>query len=163
MGTKLLSWKEINKITVHKSCNKWKYLVPFIPQILIYFSITNWLGCETDHWTSSSTDVKSEWSCTSTPPTCLHGKVKDNFTFYIYILLSLLTQKIPLFICFLKVKPTLHLHAYIIKEIQYCYTEVIYMYTAAWCRQWCEIWRQKFDNYSIVNSINETLEGRCYL
>ena len=31
---------------------------------------------------SSSAQVKNEWSCISTPPTCLYGMCGDNFTHY---------------------------------------------------------------------------------
>ena len=132
MRTKLLSLKEINKITDYNKLKQVKISGAFfIAWILIYFSIIKWLGCEIDHWPPSSTEVKNEWSSTSAQPTCLHDK--DNFTFYIYIVMRLFTQTIPVFVFFVKVKPTLHLHAYIIKEIQYCYAEVIYIYKAVQC------------------------------
>jgi hypothetical protein len=33
-----------------------------------------------NHSPPSSTKVKSEWSCTFTPPICLHGMHRENFT-----------------------------------------------------------------------------------
>jgi hypothetical protein len=162
MGTKLLNWKELNNFTVDKKLTKVRISGAFYSMNFdMYFSIIKWLGYEIGHWPPSSTEVKNEWSSTSTPPICLHGKDKNNFTFYIYIFLSLFTQTISLFIYFLKVKPTLRLHAYIIKEIQYCYAEVIYMHKAARCQQ-RQIRMQKFEKYFVVNNINKTLEGRYY-
>ena len=38
-------------------------------------------GNDVDHSTSASTEVKCKWGYTSTPPTCLHGVYKENFTF----------------------------------------------------------------------------------
>jgi len=40
-----------------------------------------WPRCEADHSPPPSAKVKNEWSCTSTPPTCLHGMDRDNFMF----------------------------------------------------------------------------------
>jgi len=40
-----------------------------------------WPRCEVDQSLPSSAKVKNEWSYTSTPPTCLHGMDRDNFTF----------------------------------------------------------------------------------
>jgi hypothetical protein len=40
-----------------------------------------WLGCEADHSSPSSAEVKNVWSYISTTPVCLHGIVlneKDN-------------------------------------------------------------------------------------
>ena len=36
-----------------------------------------WPGCEVSHLSPCSTEIKNEWSYTSTPPTCLHGVEKD--------------------------------------------------------------------------------------
>ena len=35
--------------------------------------------CEVDHSPPSSAEVKNGWSCTSTPPICLHGVEKEGF------------------------------------------------------------------------------------
>jgi hypothetical protein len=32
------------------------------------------------HSTAASAEIKSEWSCTSAPPVCLHGVNRDKFT-----------------------------------------------------------------------------------
>ena len=37
-------------------------------------------GREIDHSHPSSAEVKNEWSCTSSPPVCLRGMDRDNFT-----------------------------------------------------------------------------------
>jgi len=37
---------------------------------------------EVDHVSSSSAEIKNEWSCTSTPPMYLHGADRDNSTFF---------------------------------------------------------------------------------
>jgi hypothetical protein len=42
-------------------------------------------GCEANHSPPSSAPPKNEGPYTSTPPTCLHGVYRDNFTFYIFI------------------------------------------------------------------------------
>ena len=42
-------------------------------------------GREVDHSPPFGTEVKNEWSYTSTPPVCLHGVDRDNFTFYRYL------------------------------------------------------------------------------
>jgi hypothetical protein len=34
-------------------------------------------GREVDHLSPSSSEVKNEWSCTSTFPVCLHGRYRD--------------------------------------------------------------------------------------
>jgi hypothetical protein len=40
-------------------------------------------GCEADHSPASSTEVKNEWRCTSTPPICLHGTYREFiYTFF---------------------------------------------------------------------------------
>lgn len=78
----------------------------------------------------------------SPPLVHLHAymaRTRTNLLIYIYILLSLVTQTIPLFVCFLKVKPTLHLPAFIIEEIEYYYADFMHMYKAARCQQQCEI------------------------
>jgi len=36
---------------------------------------------EVDHSSLYRAEVKNEWSHTSTPPTCLHGADRENFTF----------------------------------------------------------------------------------
>jgi hypothetical protein len=41
------------------------------------------VGCK------SSAEVKKEWSYTSTPPVCLHGMHRDNFTFLLYYISAL--------------------------------------------------------------------------
>jgi len=41
------------------------------------------VGCEDDHSTQSGADIKNEWSYNSTPPICLHGVDRDNFTLFI--------------------------------------------------------------------------------
>ena len=46
---------------------------------------TEWLGCEVEHSFPSRTEVKNEWSCTSTPLICHNGLDRDNFVIYIYI------------------------------------------------------------------------------
>jgi hypothetical protein len=38
------------------------------------------LGREIDHSHPSRAEVKTEWSCTSSPPVCLRGMDRDNFT-----------------------------------------------------------------------------------
>ena len=40
-------------------------------------------GRDVDHSPPPSAGVKNQWSHTSLPPTCLHGVVKDRFTFYL--------------------------------------------------------------------------------
>ena len=45
------------------------------------FPGTKWLRHEVNHSPPSSAKVKNEWSCTSTPPICLHGVDRANFTF----------------------------------------------------------------------------------
>jgi hypothetical protein len=35
---------------------------------------------EVDYSTQSSVDDKNEWCCTSSPPICLHGMDRNNFT-----------------------------------------------------------------------------------
>jgi hypothetical protein len=42
-------------------------------------------GREDDHSRPSSAKVENEWSYTSTPPICLHGGDRDDFTFYLYL------------------------------------------------------------------------------
>jgi len=37
---------------------------------------------EVDHTSSSSAEIKSEWSCTSAAPMCLHGADRDNCAFF---------------------------------------------------------------------------------
>jgi hypothetical protein len=43
------------------------------------------LGRELKHSTSCSAEVKNAWSYTSTPPVCLHGIDRDNFTLTFHI------------------------------------------------------------------------------
>jgi len=38
-------------------------------------------GREVNHTPPSTVEVKNEWSCTSTPPICLHGVDRENFIF----------------------------------------------------------------------------------
>ena len=38
-------------------------------------------GSDVVYWRPSSDEVENEWSYTSTPPMCLHGVGRDNFTF----------------------------------------------------------------------------------
>jgi hypothetical protein len=45
------------------------------------FPLVRQLAHEVDQFSLSSTEVKNEWICTSTPPLCLHGMHKD-FTFF---------------------------------------------------------------------------------
>jgi hypothetical protein len=40
-----------------------------------FFLGIKWPGREADHSSPSSAEVKNAWSCTSTPPICLHGVV----------------------------------------------------------------------------------------
>jgi hypothetical protein len=56
-----------------------------------------WPGHEADHSPPSSAEVKNAWSCTSTPPICLHGMVLSKaqgqlylFTFLTSIILFLI-------------------------------------------------------------------------
>jgi hypothetical protein len=49
--------------------------------------------CEVDPSNSSSAKTKNEWSCTSSPPICLHGVERDNFT-YIFLLFLLFSSVI---------------------------------------------------------------------
>jgi len=42
-------------------------------------------GREVYHLRPSGAKVKNEWSYTSTPPICLHGVDRDDFTFYLYL------------------------------------------------------------------------------
>jgi hypothetical protein len=44
-----------------------------------------WPGREVDHIPTSSTDLKNEWSYTSTHPIRLHGVNRDSFTSYILL------------------------------------------------------------------------------
>ena len=37
---------------------------------------------EFDHLSSSSAEIKNEWSCTSAPPMYLHGADRDNSTYF---------------------------------------------------------------------------------
>jgi len=46
------------------------------------FPWVKWPECDVYHTPPSSAKVKSEWSYTATPPICLHGMDRDNFTFY---------------------------------------------------------------------------------
>jgi len=39
-------------------------------------------GHEVNHSSPSSTKVKNDWSCTSTPPISLHDMDRENFIFY---------------------------------------------------------------------------------
>ena len=58
--------------------------------------LSNWYRCyfpgvkrprrDVDHAPPSSTEVKNEWSYTSTPPTCLHDAHRGTFTFTCTIL-----------------------------------------------------------------------------
>jgi len=40
-----------------------------------------WPGCDAQYPPLFRTEFKRKWSNTSTPPICLHGVYKDNFTF----------------------------------------------------------------------------------
>jgi hypothetical protein len=42
--------------------------------------VVKWPKCDADHSLPSSTEVKNEWRCTSTPE-YLHSMYRDNFTF----------------------------------------------------------------------------------
>ena len=42
------------------------------------FTGVKWSGHDIDHLTSAK--VKNEWSCTSSPPVCIHGVDRDNFS-----------------------------------------------------------------------------------
>jgi hypothetical protein len=42
---------------------------------------------EVNHTPPSTVEVKNEWSCTSTPPICLHGVDRENFIFCLYLVL----------------------------------------------------------------------------
>ena len=46
----------------------------------VYFPGVKRPGRETDHLPTSSSEVKNEWSYTSTPPICLHGVDRHNCT-----------------------------------------------------------------------------------
>ena len=118
-GKKIIKLQRNNKISDHKKLKQVKISAACLSGtawILRYFNIIKWPVFEVDHWPPSSTEVKNKWSYTTSHPLRLHGKDNDNFTFYICVLLSLFTQTIPLFTYFLKVKPTLHLCARIIKK-----------------------------------------------
>jgi hypothetical protein len=39
-----------------------------------------WQGCDVDNSPPPNFEVKNEWSCTATPPICLPGVYRDNFT-----------------------------------------------------------------------------------
>jgi len=41
----------------------------------------NYMSIEGDHSQAFSAEVKNEWSSTFTPPICLQGTDRDNFTF----------------------------------------------------------------------------------
>jgi hypothetical protein len=48
------------------------------------------LGHEADHSPPFGDDVRNTWSCTPTPPSCLHDVDKDNFTsIFTFILMQL--------------------------------------------------------------------------
>jgi hypothetical protein len=50
-------------------------------------------GRGADHSTPSSAKIKNEWRYTSTPPICLHGVDRNNFTFFLtYKTCSLVTE-----------------------------------------------------------------------
>ena len=42
-----------------------------------------WQEHKVNHISTSSAEFKNEWSCTSSPPICLHGTDRDHFTFHI--------------------------------------------------------------------------------
>jgi hypothetical protein len=44
-------------------------------------------------WGRPSVEIKTEWSCISTPPICLYGLEKDNITFILFTEFFLKTQK----------------------------------------------------------------------
>jgi hypothetical protein len=43
------------------------------------------LGCEVDHTTPSSAEVRNEWIYICAPPICFHSVARDNFTFSVFI------------------------------------------------------------------------------
>jgi len=47
-----------------------------------------WLRHETNHSPPSSVKVKNEWNYTTTPPICLHGVQRHNFSFFSFMLPS---------------------------------------------------------------------------
>jgi hypothetical protein len=51
----------------------------------VHFPEVKRLRTEVDHSSLSIFEVNNKWSYTSTPPTCLHGVEKDNFTFLLPI------------------------------------------------------------------------------
>jgi hypothetical protein len=52
------------------------------------------LGSEADHTSPSSIEVKSDWSDTSTPPTCPYGTYRENFAFFSNKLINVRTRMI---------------------------------------------------------------------
>jgi len=44
------------------------------------FMEVQWLGCEADHSSAYSGEVKKELNCTTTPAVCLHDVYTDSFT-----------------------------------------------------------------------------------
>jgi hypothetical protein len=59
--------------------------------------------CETDHSLLSVAKIKNEWSYTSTPPVCLHGRYREDLTFTLILLLEALRiEKVEWLIKFVK-------------------------------------------------------------
>lgn len=53
---------------------------PSIQRMPRFFSGLKWPGHEASHSSPSIVEVNIEWSYTSTPPICVHGVDKANFT-----------------------------------------------------------------------------------
>lgn len=54
---------------------------PSIQWVLRYFPEVNYPGCEVDHSTPTSVEVRNEWSCASNPAIRLHGVERENAAF----------------------------------------------------------------------------------
>jgi len=58
-----------------------------------------------DHKPPSSAEMKNEWSYTFSPPICLHGIIKDNLTFHLYLLPALILYSwcMETAVCYVKI------------------------------------------------------------
>jgi hypothetical protein len=69
----------------------WLWWHPFPPSFLFSGYLVSFLGIknleyEVDHSPPPNTEVKNEWSYTSTPPTCLHAKHRVSFDFTLSVI-----------------------------------------------------------------------------
>jgi len=68
---------------------------PSIQWVLGYFSEVNYPGCEVNHSTPISVEVRNEWSCASNPGIRLRGVERETMHLIIMSVVSWKTQCIP--------------------------------------------------------------------